>query len=444
MSTNVRVIGSSEGAADNQFSMPRGICVCSRTKQVFVVDSNNNRVQVFDLRSLAYIRTIGDNHMHALAFAAAGYGGMDLNINDRVLGNPMSCCIDNNGCLYVSDTNSHRIAVFDQQTGELLRTISRQGSLAGFVNKPCGLALDLIAGTIYVADYHNHRVQIFDKDSGVFVRSIGLYGTTPGNAIGQFNEPVDVALDAENNTVLVADFLNDRIQVFHLQTGAHVHTIGGSTTGDFRGPRGICVDRGSNLLFIADRENHRIKLFNRTTYVALRSFTGGSGPGMLNRPMEMCVSMEEGVLLVVDAYNHRVLVMAVEELQEHKFRLQARISSRKAAEEKYLRLPKASSSTCGALLVDSHITRTRSGSMITLHFPELGPLCSVRVDVNDFCGGDSQVIQRTLPQLHSDVGDRASSASGAQSGVMSDSSGTPGGGRCMVSCHLSCQAFLLH
>jgi len=431
MSTQaVRIIGSSEGAADNQFSMPRGICVCSRTKQVFVVDSNNNRVQVFDLRSLAYIRTIGDNHIHTLAFTAAGYGGMDLNINDRVLGNPMSCCVDNSGRLYVSDTNSHRIAVFDQETGDLLRTISRQGSLAGFVNKPCGLALDLLAGHLYVADCHNHRVQVFDKDSGTFVRSIGLYGTTPGNAIGQFNEPVDVALDSENKKLLVADFLNDRIQVFHQHTGAHMHTIGGEGTGEFRGPRGIYVDRGSNLIFIADRENHRIKIFNRNTYAPIRSFTGGNtGPGMFNRPMEMCVAMEEGVLLVVDASNHRVQVIAVEELQEQKFRYQARMRSRKSAEEKYLALPKASRTACSADLASSNTIRTRSGSMITLNFPEFGPLFSVRIDIDDLAGGDVSVLKRTLPQLSSSSSESGvQDVSSAQLGTSFDKSSTPGVG----------------
>ena len=144
----VRIIGNVEGQADNQFSQPRGIALCSRTKTLFVVDNNNHRVQVFDLRSLAYIRTIASSSQSSPFFASMG----------RILNSPVGCCLDREGQLFVSDTNNHRIAVFDQNSGELLRTISQQGSLSGFLNCPYGVCVDNEEGVLYAADYHNHRI----------------------------------------------------------------------------------------------------------------------------------------------------------------------------------------------------------------------------------------------------------------------------------------------
>ena len=46
-----RVIGSGmESKSDNQFAQPRGVAYDSLTHEMFVVDCNNHRVQVFDIR----------------------------------------------------------------------------------------------------------------------------------------------------------------------------------------------------------------------------------------------------------------------------------------------------------------------------------------------------------------------------------------------------------
>ena len=78
------------------------------------------------------------------------------------------------------------------------------------MNQPIVPYIDEETGFLYIADYSNNRVQIFDKDTGVYIRQIG-----GGGAGGDM-------------TGLGADALN--------------------------GPRGICIDGPSGLLFIADRE----------------------------------------------------------------------------------------------------------------------------------------------------------------------------------------------
>ncbi len=394
----LRTLGSVEGAADNQFSQPRGITISHESQEVFVVDSNNHRVQVFDLRSLAFIRSIGEKHIQVLA--RPGSTTLQHTLNERALGNPMSCALDDDGCLYVSDTSNHRIMVYDHNSGDLMRIISRQGSLAGFVNKPHGIAIDIPERHLYVCDYHNHRVQVFDKDTGTFIRSIGQYGTVPGSAPGQFHEPISVALDTENDTVLVCDFLNDRIQVFNKSNGHYIKSIGGGLSGEFRGPRGLYIDSGSKLLFVADKENNQVKIYDKNSFTFLRAFSSGSASVIFNRPMELCVNVEEGTLLVVDAYNHRVQVVPVEELQDEKYRLQERLKALQVAEERQRNKPKASRTTVETDLRHSIVHMNHDNkNILTLRFPHLGPLYTVVVDLGKLCQNDPIIEKAIFPQL---------------------------------------------
>ena len=63
-------------------------------------------------------------------------------------------------------------------------------------------------GTLYVADFYNHRIQVFAPD-GTFRTAFG----EQGSGEGEFERPVDVAVNAEG-TLYVVDFGNDRVQVF--------------------------------------------------------------------------------------------------------------------------------------------------------------------------------------------------------------------------------------
>lgn len=58
--SRIRIIGSGvEGRTENHFTQPRGICIDQKMKELFVVDCNNHRICVFSLVSLAFIRQIG-------------------------------------------------------------------------------------------------------------------------------------------------------------------------------------------------------------------------------------------------------------------------------------------------------------------------------------------------------------------------------------------------
>jgi DNA-binding beta-propeller fold protein YncE len=435
-SSSVRTIGNVEGQADNQFSQPRDVCVDHATKTVFVVDNNNHRIQLFNLHSLAFIKTIGlsSSSVHPSNF----FGSMG-----RLLNSPVGCCLDRDGQLFVSDTNNHRIVVFNHVSGELVRTISQQGSLRGFLNSPYGICVDSEQGHLYVADYHNHRIQVFHKDTGDLVHVFGSHEMEergqqqpqqnqeqeqqqegemhPGVGPGQFNEPIAVALDTENNRLLVADFSNNRVQVLNKSTGEFICYIGGGLSNEFRGPRGLAVDRASKLLFVSDRENHRIKVYNKDSYLLLRTIGAhGTDSMQFNRPTELCMCVEEGVLLVVDGYNHRLQVIEIEELQGTKVRIAQRNKARAEEERRLRNLPKASRTAFETELSSARVmplstdnnsnsnSNSNSKNKHLLHFPALGPLYDFEVsgdtDLSPVTQGSSSVALASAAALSPDKG----------------------------------------
>ena len=56
----------------------------------------------------------------------------------------------------------------------------------------------------------------------------------PGSGPGQFNEPIAVELDLENDRLLVADFSNNRVQVLNKTTGEFICQTGEKLSNEFR------------------------------------------------------------------------------------------------------------------------------------------------------------------------------------------------------------------
>ena len=61
---------------------------------------------------------------------------------------------------------------------------------------------------LLVCDWYNHRIQVFELD-GKFV---GKFGTN-GSKLGEFNQPVSVAI-LSNDQIVVSEHTNNRIQIF--------------------------------------------------------------------------------------------------------------------------------------------------------------------------------------------------------------------------------------
>ncbi|MEY2115025.1 MULTISPECIES: NHL repeat-containing protein [Rhodanobacter] len=243
------MIWGGAGSKPGQFQDPVGITLAEG--RVFVADSRNHRIQVFD-RNGRFLR--------AIDHPATGAAG---------LGRPMNLTVAS-GKLYVADYWNDDIKVFST-SGALLEVIGHGGSGPGEFKAPSGVAV-LPNGNLVVADFYNQRIQEL-RSNGTFVRQWGTTGKKGYVSAGAFNYPTDVTTDRRGH-IYVTDGYNDRIQMFGpdgrflrmwggpmgLHLPAFINILG-SLHGWFRTPTAIAIGPDGNV-FVADEENNRIQKFS--------------------------------------------------------------------------------------------------------------------------------------------------------------------------------------
>ena len=134
------------GSGAGAFDFPAGICV-SPAGELFVVDQNNDHVQVFDLQG---------TYRRAYVFR--------LGMLARPSGRKQGATLDAAGRLYVADAFQGTVRVLDLATGSALGTIGAFGAGAGRLSAPAGLAVDRF-NRLLVASVNNARVERFGLDA---------------------------------------------------------------------------------------------------------------------------------------------------------------------------------------------------------------------------------------------------------------------------------------
>ena len=176
--------------------------------------------------------------------------------------------------------------------GQFLMQIGHAGPSEGSLSKtqlgrPAHMEMDVKAREIYVADgYQNRRLIVFDADTGVFKRLWGAYGKSPND--GQFpsydpqapyfGNPVHCVRLMRDETVMVCDRSNNRIQVF-TKSGEFIRqmvfepsTQGSGSVWDMV----VSEDAAQTFMLIADGTNNEVRIARRDTAEVLGVF-GRSG-----------------------------------------------------------------------------------------------------------------------------------------------------------------------
>jgi DNA-binding beta-propeller fold protein YncE len=312
------------GGKAGQLNAPQGTAVSGG--QVFVADTANNRVTVFNTVSGAFVRAFGKDVGGTgvdvcTSSCAAGGAGFEAGELDGPVGVAVS-----GGQVFVADNDNNRVAAFNVATGAFTRAYGKNvggpgtttctgicqagvvGSGAGELDEPVGVT---VAGSeVLVSERDNNRVSAFNVSTGAFARTFGkdvggagvnvcaggCQAGAGGSGAGRIDEPSGIS--ASGGQVFVGERRNRRVSVFTAATGAFVRAIGknvggsgtgvcsstcnagggGPGTGRLDVPVAVAVAGGE--LFVGESNNNRVSVFNPTTGAFLRAFgknVGGSG-----------------------------------------------------------------------------------------------------------------------------------------------------------------------
>ncbi|CAF1523596.1 unnamed protein product, partial [Rotaria sp. Silwood1] len=205
--------------------------------------------------------------------------------------------------------------------------------------------------TIYIADYNNHRIVEWKSDAtnGKVVAG----GNGEGNGAHQLNNPIDVIIDKESDSLIISDRVNNRVVQWPRRNGTRGETIiskiscfgltmdengslyvvddakhevrrykigdtqgtavaGGNRKGNrldqLSGPSYVFVDRDHSV-YVSDWGNNRVMTWKERTKqgVVVAGVQGeGNSLTQLDNPQGVVID-HLGTVYVADARNHRIM-----------------------------------------------------------------------------------------------------------------------------------------
>ena len=178
---------------------PVGLAIDTNNRFLYVADTQQDQVLVYDADTLKLLRRIGTGGKNHYLTSPGDFAA------------PQGIAVDKDGNVYVTDTLNDRIEIFDAD-GTFISTFGKAGDGPGFFARPKGIAVDSDQH-IWVADEMQDRLQVFNRD-GQLLTYIGLgHGELPG----QFKTLVGVAID-KRNRVFTAEQEPGRVQMFRYVT----------------------------------------------------------------------------------------------------------------------------------------------------------------------------------------------------------------------------------
>lgn len=172
-----------EGLSPGLLAYPRDLEVLGDGSMV-LADTSNNRVQLWSPHG-EHEMTLGpriDEEVDTEIPAGDEPGTFD---------GPMGVTVDAGGCVYVADTNNHRIQVF-LRDGTFHRSFGGEGQNVGALLFPTDVRVH-VNGDVFVFDLHSRRIQKFDP-TGVLRYGLMLREEGPHNAGGAIGD-IDVGPD---------------------------------------------------------------------------------------------------------------------------------------------------------------------------------------------------------------------------------------------------------
>jgi DNA-binding beta-propeller fold protein YncE len=316
--------------------------------RLFVADTSNNRVLVYNLNpDNSFPDRIADNVLGQPDFmslaAATTQAGMKI---------PSQLTVDVvNNRLFVADTSNNRVLVFNTATitngmnaanvlGQANFTTNTAATTQAGMFSPEDLAFDAANNRLFMADYNNNRVLVFNTatiSNGMNAANVlgqadfitATFATT--QAIGK--RTTGIAFDARNNRLFVSNPASNRVLVFNTATITNgmnaVNVLGqpnfitetvGLTQAGMGNPNSVNFDAENNRLFVADASNNRVLVYDTTAITdgmnaanvfGPTNFTtnaAGTTQAVMSGPVGVYFDPGSGLLFVPDQFNNRVMI----------------------------------------------------------------------------------------------------------------------------------------
>jgi DNA-binding beta-propeller fold protein YncE len=245
---------------------------------IYVSDTNNKRVQVFDSAGSPIFK-----------FGKEGDGKGQFKFPYGIAG-------DKKGNVYVADLYNGKISIFDPK-GKFLNYFDDKEKL---VKTPAGLRI--FNEKLYVTDVQQHKVFVFDlKGNKLLEISSGT------NKDDHLKAPNAVTIDKKNNNIFVCDSGNQRVLVYD-KKGSYIRSINGSKDGKgssvFVNPRGIGIN-SSGTLFVVNNLSHMVYGFNEKGNEKFHFGAMGDQNEQFYLPNGLFVD-ENDQIFITDTLNNRV------------------------------------------------------------------------------------------------------------------------------------------
>jgi sugar lactone lactonase YvrE len=274
---------------------PKSIAIDTVRNRMFVADSNNYRILVYDLNaSNVLVDNTPDYVLGQSDFRGGEYNG----VSATSLGVVNSLSVDSTGGrLFVAD-GSYRVLIFDINTivnNEAAVNVLGQPTLTStvfggvtqskFSNSAFHVQYDSVDNNLYVADIGNSRVLVFNMATvtngmnAAFVLGQPDFISNSENLSSRgMSNPGAMAIDSFNRKLFLNDVGNSRVMIYDITTivnnEAIVYVIGASTisgapyaTVSMNGLTGLTgiVFESSGRVYISQNSN-RVSVFDMSTY----------------------------------------------------------------------------------------------------------------------------------------------------------------------------------
>ena len=244
-----------------------GLFLDEDTRQIYIADYENSRVQVMSLQGefitslgqdvLKYTWGISVNKDHIFVTDIGHHSLFKfckstlelLNSEELQLSGPSGLCIDTNGDVFVADCFYHRIVVFS--------TNLQFKSSFGTHKLYYPLDVKLTPDCVVVLDRSPKCVHLFSRD-GDYLGSCISQGKEQNSLV---YHPEFFCLDLSGN-ILISDCYHHCIKIF-TQSGKFIHSIGrkGNKKGEFIKPYGIVISKSGVIFVVSDNPNYSLQCF---------------------------------------------------------------------------------------------------------------------------------------------------------------------------------------